>query len=66
MKTLAASLSILTREGVMLYLLRGVAFTCIISVLGVIMGLIVAFVVVAVIMPIYQSYSTIGQSSSTY
>ena len=41
MKTLAASLSILTREGVMLYLLRGVAFTCIISVLGVIMGLIV-------------------------
>ena len=34
MKTLAASLSILTREGVMLYLLRGVAFTCIISVLG--------------------------------
>ena len=29
MKTLAASLSILTREGVMLYLLRGVAFTCI-------------------------------------
>ena len=38
MKTLAASLSILTREGVMLYLLRGVAFTCIISVLGVIMG----------------------------
>ena len=28
MKTLAASLSILTREGVMLYLLRGVAFTC--------------------------------------
>ena len=27
MKTLAASLSILTREGVMLYLLRGVAFT---------------------------------------
>ena len=31
MKTLAASLSILTREGVMLYLLRGVAFTCIIS-----------------------------------
>ena len=41
MKTLAASLSILTREGVMLYLLRGMAFTCIISVLGVIMGLIV-------------------------
>ena len=41
MKTLAASLSILTREGVMLYLLRGVAFTCIISVLGVILGLIV-------------------------
>ena len=41
MKTLAASLSILTKEGVMLYLLRGVAFTCIISVLGVIMGLIV-------------------------
>ncbi len=41
MKTLAASLSILTREGVLLYLLRGVAFTCIISVLGVIMGLIV-------------------------
>ena len=41
MKTLAASLSILTREGVMLYLLRGVAFTCIISVLGVLMGLIV-------------------------
>ena len=66
MKTLAASLSILTREGVMLYLLRGVAFTCIISVLGVIMGLIVAFVVVAVILPIYQSYGTIGQSSSTY
>ena len=63
MKTLAASLSILTREGVMLYLLRGVAFTCIISVLGVIMGLIVAFVVVAVILPIYQSYGTIGASS---
>ena len=41
MKTLAASLSILTKQGVMLYLLRGVAFTCIISVLGVIMGLIV-------------------------
>ena len=41
MKTLAASLSILTKRGVMLYLLRGVAFTCIISVLGVIMGLIV-------------------------
>ena len=66
MKTLAASLSILTQQGVMLYLLRGVAFTCIISVLGVIMGLIVAFVVVAVILPIYQSYGTIGQSSSTY
>ena len=32
----------------------------------VIMGLIVAFVVVAVILPIYQSYGTIGQSSSTY
>ena len=63
MKTLAASLSILTREGVMLYLLRGVAFTYIISVLGVIMGLIVAFVVVAVILPIYQSYGTIGASS---
>ena len=29
MKTLAASLSILTQQGVMLYLLRGVAFTCI-------------------------------------
>ena len=28
MKTLAASLSILTQQGVMLYLLRGVAFTC--------------------------------------
>ena len=41
MKTLAASLSILTQQGVMLYLLRGVAFTCIISVLGVILGLIV-------------------------
>ena len=27
MKTLAASLSILTKQGVMLYLLRGVAFT---------------------------------------
>ena len=40
MKTLAASLSILTQQGVMLYLLRGVAFTCIISVLGVILGLI--------------------------
>ena len=66
MKTLAASLSILTKQGVMLYLLRGVAFTCIISVLGVIMGLIVAFVVGAVILPIYQSYGTIGQSSSTY
>ncbi len=38
MKTLAASLSILTQQGVMLYLLRGVAFTCIISVLGVISG----------------------------
>ena len=32
----------------------------------VIMGVIVAFVVVAVILPIYQSYGTIGQSSSTY
>ena len=41
MNTLAASLSILTQQGVMLYLLRGVAFTCIISVLGVILGLIV-------------------------
>ena len=40
MKTLAASLSILTQPGVALYLLRGVAFTCIISVLGVIVGLV--------------------------
>ena len=40
MNTLAASLSILTKQGVMLYLLRGIAFTCIISVLGVILGLI--------------------------
>ena len=40
MDTLAASLSILTKQGVMLYLLRGIAFTCIISVLGVILGLI--------------------------
>ncbi len=40
MKPLAASRSILTREGVMLCLLRGVAFTCILSVLGVILGLI--------------------------
>ena len=30
------------------------------------MGLIVAFVIVAVILPIYQSYSTIGASGSTY
>ena len=40
MKTLAASLSILTQPGVALYLLRGVAFTCILSVLGVIVGLV--------------------------
>ena len=32
MKTLAASLSILTREGVMLYLLRGVAFLSLIHI----------------------------------
>ena len=32
----------------------------------VIMGLLVAFVVVAVLLPIYQSYGPIGQSSSTY
>ena len=40
MSTLASSFSILTQPGVFLYLLRGVAFTCIISVLGVILGLI--------------------------
>ena len=40
MATLASSVSILTQPGVFLYLLRGVAFTCIISVLGVIMGLV--------------------------
>ena len=40
METLASSLSILTQPGVFLYLLRGVAFTCIISVLGVVLGLI--------------------------
>lgn len=44
MKTLAASLSILTRPGVMTYLLRGVAFTCIISVLGVVLGLLLGSV----------------------
>ena len=32
----------------------------------VIMGIIVAFVVIAVILPIYQSYGTIGSSSTTY
>ena len=37
METLASSLSILTQPGVFLYLLRGVAFTCIISVLGVVL-----------------------------
>lgn len=40
MSTLASSFSILTQPGVFLYLLRGVAFTCILSVLGVILGLI--------------------------
>ena len=40
MSTLASSFSILAQPGVFLYLLRGVAFTCIISVLGVILGLI--------------------------
>ena len=40
MATLASSFSILTQPGVFLYLLRGIAFTCIISVLGVILGLI--------------------------
>ena len=39
MSTLASSFSILTQPGVFLYLLRGVAFTCILSVLGVILGL---------------------------
>ena len=39
MSTLASSFSILAQPGVFLYLLRGVAFTCIISVLGVILGL---------------------------
>ena len=38
MSTLASSFSILTQPGVFLYLLRGVAFTCILSVLGVILG----------------------------
>ena len=41
MSTLASSFSILAQPGVFVYLLRGVAFTCIISVLGVILGLIV-------------------------
>ena len=41
MSTLVSSFSILAQPGVFLYLLRGVAFTCIISVLGVILGLIV-------------------------
>ena len=40
MSTLASSFSILAQPGVFVYLLRGVAFTCIISVLGVILGLI--------------------------
>ena len=40
MSTLASSFSILAQPGVFLYLLRGIAFTCIISVLGVILGLI--------------------------
>ena len=40
MSTLASSFSILAQPGVFVYLLRGIAFTCIISVLGVILGLI--------------------------
>ena len=40
MSTLASSFSILAQPGVFMYLLRGIAFTCIISVLGVILGLI--------------------------
>lgn len=40
MSTFLASLSILTQKNVILYLLRGVAFTCIIAVLGVILGLV--------------------------
>lgn len=40
MSTLLASLSILTQKNIIVYLLRGVAFTCIIAVLGVILGLV--------------------------
>ena len=40
MKTLVSSISILAQPGVLTYLLRGIAFTCIISMLGVILGLI--------------------------
>ena len=57
MNTLAASLSILSKQGVMLYLLRGVAFTCIFSVLGVIMGLIVGS-----LLALARTYCKIGPS----
>ncbi len=40
MSTLRSSLSILANPAVIMYLLRGVAFTCIISVLGVVAGLV--------------------------
>ena len=47
MSTLASSFSILAQPGVFVYLLRGVAFTCIISVLGVILGLILGSLALA-------------------